>query len=188
MAAPSIRIRVNISKMDRQIRKISSRNDAVVHTIQNAGVGQVQTSKRSPKKRWEKKALHGKAISFIMKKRGTPLVTYDDSVVADVESTLNLSVAEAIDDAWRTAQSQAHVLRDILKLSAMELADNASDLLLGGKVGTNTPRTRRRKKHLAAAGYATTEGGPTPPFGVETGRFAKGLKGVVKRPRRRGVR
>jgi hypothetical protein len=176
--------------MDRQIRRISSKNDAVIKTLQDAVVGQVQTSKRSPKRPWEQKALHGRAISFIMKKRGTPLVTYDDDVVADVQSTLNISVAEAIDDAWRTSRDQAHVLKDIIKLLVMDLADNARDRLFGGKVGTNTQRTRRRKRNLAAKGFATKEGGPTPPFGVETGRFAKGLKGVVKRPRkgrRRGV-
>jgi hypothetical protein len=191
MAAPSIQIRVNIRKMDRQIRAVESGHDAIVHTLQNAGVGQVITTKRSPKPRWAKgKWFHGTAIANFMRGRGVEPITYDDSVLADAESTMNTAVAEAIDDSFRTAQSQAHVLKDIVRLLAMELADNARERGFAGKVGKNTERTRIRKRRLAAAGYATTEGGSTPPYGVETGAFFNGLKGQWnrgKKGRRRGV-
>lgn len=185
---PTVKLKIDLPLMHRQVTNIKSGLDAMIHTAQNAGQGQVVASKRSPKKPWEKKAFHGRAIANFMRARGVEPITYDDEVAESIETTLQTWLIEALDDAWKTAQSQAHVVKSAFLWAAEELADNARERLYRGAVSVNTQRTSVRKQRLAAKGFATTKGGPTPPYGVETGRFADGIRGIWKKGRPRGGR
>jgi len=183
----TIKLSVDVRGMDRDIRAIKNGYDAMAVTLQNAGQGQVVTSKRTPKRPWEKKAFHGSAIANFLRARGVePVDNFDEQVQQVVETTLQQRITDALDAAWRTATSHAEQIQEALLEAAQALAQNARDRLARGAVGTNTGRTRDRKKRLVKGGAATRQYGAVPPYGIETGRFVDGIKGSWKRgkPRR----
>jgi hypothetical protein len=184
-------MRIDSAKLKADLAKVTGAMDAIVETERTAGEGWVMTSMRRKLRSEQRRAVHGRVIAAMMRREGHDPFAYSSAVTGDVQESISVETSDALDDAYRTGRPQSSRMRHLFTGAAQHLAEWVRDNITSGRLrpGRTAPVwIRRINKQRAARGLVTLEWGNPPPYGVRSGRFVKGIRGIwnsgIRRPRR----
>jgi hypothetical protein len=174
------------------VRRLNRGWQAMRRTVDNMGFGVVVTSARKKIKGEKSKQLHGRAIANILRDRfGKDPFDYDHGFLKRTGDGLAIEVETAMGDAYRMQSHQTDRIKKALTVAAENMAAEAQQGVESGKLGEKKiPGGTARKSYiarmhrLANRGFVTRRYGLPPPFGIRSGRFVAGIRGVWKLGRR----
>lgn len=185
---------IDIAKLRRDCAAVEGALEAMVSTEQGAGEGWVVTSMRRKLRSERQRAVHGRVIAAMLRKEGHDPFAYPESVRGEVMEIISVEGEEALSDAWRTGRPQAQRMKRLMTAAAAHCAEWVRHNITSGglKPGRTAPVwVRRIYKQRAARGLVTLAYGNPPPYGVRSGRFVAGIRGVwnsgFRRQRRRAT-
>jgi len=209
-----MQISVDVTTLRRDIMGVARGMESTRQTITDVGYGAVLASRRVlsdeeksarlADKRARKAAgeigarvarkVEGWDIANFLASQGHDPYEYPPEDVEFVGKSIEEEVAESIEEAYKTGKSQKPRVVLVLTAAARHLQEAAQTQIKEGKLGTNTvgyrgQKTRRARgdvnpRRKQSAVPITTKYGIPPPYGVYSGRFIEGIRGVhfSKRP------